>query len=117
MPRPIANIVRACICITLRRELATFGRTAAPWHGLDPHRYQSLSIARRSRCDDHLSVNESHEGRSQSLEQLEGLHRPDEVDTGRQGCCTFLLYLRRPVTLKRQAAMPWCPVFQVIKSS
>jgi hypothetical protein len=26
------------------------------------------------------------------LAQLEGLHRPDEVDVGRQGCCTFLLY-------------------------
>ena len=29
MPRPIANIVRACVCVTLRTELATFGRTAA----------------------------------------------------------------------------------------
>jgi hypothetical protein len=24
----------------------------------------------------------------------------------RQGCCTFLLYLRRPLTLERQAVMP-----------
>ena len=28
MPRPIANIVRACVCVTLRTELAIFGRTA-----------------------------------------------------------------------------------------
>jgi hypothetical protein len=28
MPRPVANIVRACVCVTLRTELATFGRTA-----------------------------------------------------------------------------------------
>ena len=25
MPRPVANIVRACSCVTLRTELATFG--------------------------------------------------------------------------------------------
>ena len=29
MLRPVANIVRACACVTLRTELATFGRTAA----------------------------------------------------------------------------------------
>jgi hypothetical protein len=29
MPRPVANIVRACVFVTLRTELATFGRTAA----------------------------------------------------------------------------------------
>jgi hypothetical protein len=29
MPRPEANIVRACVCVTLRTELATFSRTAA----------------------------------------------------------------------------------------
>jgi hypothetical protein len=29
MPRPVANIVRVCVCLTLRTELATFGRTAA----------------------------------------------------------------------------------------
>jgi len=29
MLRPEANIVRACVCVTLRTELATFGRTAA----------------------------------------------------------------------------------------
>ena len=28
MPRPVANIVRVCVCLTLRTELATFGRTA-----------------------------------------------------------------------------------------
>ena len=28
MPRPVANIVRARVCVTLRTELATFGRTA-----------------------------------------------------------------------------------------
>jgi hypothetical protein len=42
MPRPVPNIVRACVCVTLRTELATFGRTAATLprgHGmsLDPH--------------------------------------------------------------------------------
>jgi hypothetical protein len=42
MPRPEANIVRACVYVTLRTELATFGRTAATLprgHGksLDPH--------------------------------------------------------------------------------
>jgi hypothetical protein len=42
MPRPVANIVRACVCVTLRTELATLGRTAATLsrgHGksLDPH--------------------------------------------------------------------------------
>ena len=42
MPRPVANIVCACVCVTLRTELATFGRTAATLprgHGksLDPH--------------------------------------------------------------------------------
>jgi hypothetical protein len=29
MPRPVANIVRVCVCVTLRTELATFGRKAA----------------------------------------------------------------------------------------
>ena len=29
MPRPVANIVRACVCVTLRTELTTFGRAAA----------------------------------------------------------------------------------------
>jgi hypothetical protein len=31
MPRPVANIVRACVCVTLRTGLATFGCSAA--HG------------------------------------------------------------------------------------
>jgi hypothetical protein len=29
MPRPMANIVRACVCVTLRTGLATFGCTVA----------------------------------------------------------------------------------------
>jgi hypothetical protein len=45
-----------------------------------------------SMVGDLLGVNELHGGRCQSLAQLEGLHRPDEVDVGRHGCCTFLLY-------------------------
>jgi hypothetical protein len=57
------------------------------------------------RTGDLLGVNELHGGRSQSLAQLEGWHRPDEVDVGRQGCCTFLLYLRRPLTLNTATAL------------
>ena len=34
---------------------------------------------------DHLGVNELQGGRSRSLAQVEGLHRPDEVDVGRPG--------------------------------
>lgn len=29
MPRPVANIVRVGVCVTLRKDLTTFGRTAA----------------------------------------------------------------------------------------
>ena len=39
-PRPVANIVCACVCVTLRTELATFGRTTATLprgHGKQGH--------------------------------------------------------------------------------
>jgi hypothetical protein len=54
---------------------------------------------------DLLGVNELQDGRCGSLVQLEGLHRPDEVDVGRPGCCTFLLYLRQPLTLNTATAL------------
>ena len=44
------------------------------------------------RTSDLLGVNETHVGRWRSLTQLRGLYRSDEVDVGRQGCCTPLLY-------------------------
>jgi hypothetical protein len=44
---------------------------------------------------DLLGVNELHEGRSRSLMQVTGLSWSYEVNPGRQGCCTYLLYRHR----------------------
>lgn len=41
---------------------------------------------------DHLGVNEWHGGRYRSLVQLVSLCRSYEVNAGRQGCCSSLLY-------------------------
>jgi hypothetical protein len=45
MPRPVANIVRACVCVTFRTELATFDRTAAKLDGGQAGRRPSWTAA------------------------------------------------------------------------
>src|SRR4051812_20520473 len=56
-------------------------------------RVKAPSLPRSVRgSDDLLSVNELHEGRSRPLMQVKNLSWSYEVDAGRQGCCTYLLY-------------------------
>jgi Bacterial regulatory proteins, gntR family len=55
MPRLVANLVRACVCITLRKELATFGRTTSRGPGKPGSELVAMSLFIATRADAMIS--------------------------------------------------------------
>ena len=67
MPRPVANIVRVCVCVTLRKDLTTFGRTAAT---------RSFAAGSRPRLQKHRFPSQTVRGRPQGPPGSAGCRSP-----------------------------------------